>query len=163
MFEQLGLIGCGLMGGSFALALKRGALVQRVVGYSKSASTTDQALHLGVIDAIAESAPQAVAGSDIVLLADLKDANTGKIAAGPGINGPLLYVPSALDSAAAQWAEWCKAVGDPKKASAGLRRAMISRLPKRSDTAPVTSTSSSDGANWIMPTRPRSNGSRVRS
>ena len=23
MFEQLGLIGCGLMGGSFALALKR--------------------------------------------------------------------------------------------------------------------------------------------
>lgn len=36
MFEQLGLIGCGLMGGSFALALKRAGLVQRVVGYSKS-------------------------------------------------------------------------------------------------------------------------------
>ena len=36
MFEQLGLIGCGLMGGSFALALKRAGLVKRVVGYSKS-------------------------------------------------------------------------------------------------------------------------------
>ncbi|HOM15031.1 MAG TPA: prephenate dehydrogenase/arogenate dehydrogenase family protein [Rubrivivax sp.] len=69
MFNQLGVIGCGLMGGSFALALKRGALVQRVVGYSRSPSTTDQALRLGVIDAIAASAPQAVAGSDIVLLA----------------------------------------------------------------------------------------------
>ncbi|MEN9887672.1 MAG: hypothetical protein RL758_2250, partial [Pseudomonadota bacterium] len=32
MFEQLGLIGCGLMGGSFALALKKAGLVQRVVG-----------------------------------------------------------------------------------------------------------------------------------
>jgi prephenate dehydrogenase len=31
MFEQLGLIGCGLMGGSFALALKRAGLVKRVV------------------------------------------------------------------------------------------------------------------------------------
>ena len=30
MFEQLGLIGCGLMGGSFALALKRAGLVKRV-------------------------------------------------------------------------------------------------------------------------------------
>ena len=26
MFEQLGLIGCGLMGGSFALALKKAGL-----------------------------------------------------------------------------------------------------------------------------------------
>ena len=69
MFNQLGVIGCGLMGGSFALALKRGALVKRVVGYSRSPSTTDQALRLGVIDVVAESALQAVAGSDIVLLA----------------------------------------------------------------------------------------------
>ncbi|MEO7855110.1 MAG: prephenate dehydrogenase/arogenate dehydrogenase family protein [Rubrivivax sp.] len=69
MFNQLGIIGCGLMGGSFALACKRGALVKRVVGYSKSPSTTERALKLGVIDAIADSALQAVAGSDVVLLA----------------------------------------------------------------------------------------------
>lgn len=69
MFQQLGLIGCGLMGGSFALALKRGGLVRRVVGYSKSPSTTEKAKKLGVIDAIAESALQAVTGADIVLLA----------------------------------------------------------------------------------------------
>ncbi len=69
MFNQLGVIGCGLMGGSFALALKRAGLVKRVVGYSKSPSTTERARKLGVIDVAAESALLAVSGSDIVLLA----------------------------------------------------------------------------------------------
>ena len=69
MFNQLGLIGCGLMGGSFALALKRAGLVKRVIGYSKSPSTTEKAKQLGVIDTVAESALLAVSGSDIVLIA----------------------------------------------------------------------------------------------
>lgn len=69
MFEQLGVIGCGLMGGSFALAMKQQGLVRRVVGYSKSPSTTELARKLGVIDVAAESALLAVSGSDIVLLA----------------------------------------------------------------------------------------------
>ncbi|MGH8820475.1 MAG: prephenate dehydrogenase [Rhodoferax sp.] len=69
MFEQLGLIGCGLMGGSFALALKRAGLVKRIVGYSKSPSTTERARQLGVIDLEAPSALLAVSGADIVLLA----------------------------------------------------------------------------------------------
>ncbi|WGT64758.1 prephenate dehydrogenase [Variovorax paradoxus] len=69
MFEQLGLIGCGLMGGSFALALKRAKLVKRVVGYSKSPSTTERARQLGVIDVVAPSALLAVSGADLVLLA----------------------------------------------------------------------------------------------
>jgi len=68
MFNQLGVIGCGLMGGSFALALKRGGLVKRVIGYSKSPSTTERAKKLGVIDDAAESALLAVSGSDIVLI-----------------------------------------------------------------------------------------------
>ena len=69
MFEQLGLIGCGLMGGSFALALKRAGLVKRVVGYSKSPSTTERARQLGIIDVEAPSALLAVSGADIVLIA----------------------------------------------------------------------------------------------
>ena len=69
MFEQLGLIGCGLMGGSFALAMKRAGLVKRVVGYSKSPSTTERARQLGVIDVEAPSALLAVSGADIVLIA----------------------------------------------------------------------------------------------
>ncbi len=69
MFEQLGLIGCGLMGGSFALALKKAGLVKRVVGYSKSPSTTERARQKGVIDVEAPSALLAVSGADIVLVA----------------------------------------------------------------------------------------------
>lgn len=69
MFEQLGLIGCGLMGGSFALALKKAGLVKRVVGYSKSPTTTARALQMGVIDVEAPSALLAAAGADLVLLA----------------------------------------------------------------------------------------------
>ena len=69
MFNQLGVIGCGLMGGSFALALKRAGLVKRVIGYSKAPATTEKARQLGVIDQAAESALLAVSGSDIVLIA----------------------------------------------------------------------------------------------
>ena len=57
------------MGGSFALALKRAGLVKRVVGYSKSPSTTERARQLGVIDVEAPSALLAVSGADIVLIA----------------------------------------------------------------------------------------------
>jgi prephenate dehydrogenase len=69
MYQQLGVIGCGLMGGSFALALKRAGLVKRVIGYSKSPSTTENARRLGIIDQVAESALLAVSGSDLVLIA----------------------------------------------------------------------------------------------
>lgn len=57
------------MGGSFALAMKRAGLVKRVVGYSKSPSTTERARLMGVIDIEAPSALLAVSGADIVLVA----------------------------------------------------------------------------------------------
>lgn len=69
VFEQLGLIGCGLMGGSFALALKRAGLVRRVVGYSQSPATTERARQMGVIDIAAASAAQAASGADLILVA----------------------------------------------------------------------------------------------
>ena len=69
MFQQLGLIGCGLIGGSFALAMREAGLVKRVVGYSKSPTTTDKARQLGVIDIEAPSALLATSGADLVLLA----------------------------------------------------------------------------------------------
>ena len=62
MFDQLGLVGCGLMGGSFALALKRAGLVRRVVGFSPSEATRQRALAMGVIDAVALGADQAAQG-----------------------------------------------------------------------------------------------------
>ncbi len=69
MFKQLGLIGCGLMGSSFALALQRAGLVERVTGFSPSPASTAMALQMGVIDKVAASAALAVEGADLVLLA----------------------------------------------------------------------------------------------
>ncbi len=68
-FKQLGLIGCGLMGASFALALQKHGLVDKVKGFSPSARTRERALQLGVIQQATMSADQAVEGCDIVLLA----------------------------------------------------------------------------------------------
>ena len=68
-FKQLGLVGCGLMGASFALALQDKALVERVVGFSPSEGTRQKALQRGVIHQAAASAAQAVEGSDVVLIA----------------------------------------------------------------------------------------------
>lgn len=69
MFKQLGLVGCGLMGSSFALALQRAGLVERISGFSPSPATTALALKMGVIDTIASSAADAADGADLVLLA----------------------------------------------------------------------------------------------
>ena len=81
MFEQLGLIGCGLMGGSFAFALRQAGLVRHVVGYSPSPRTRERALELGVIDHAASTLEQAVAGSDLVLLAVPVAATEASLAA----------------------------------------------------------------------------------
>ena len=68
-FQQLGLVGCGLMGASFALALQDKGLVQRVVGFSPSEGTRQKALQRGVIHQAVNSAAEAVQGADLVLLA----------------------------------------------------------------------------------------------
>ena len=69
MFQRLALIGCGLIGGSFALAAKRTGLVREAVGYSLQAASSQLALERGAIDTIANSAGDAVAQADLVLVA----------------------------------------------------------------------------------------------
>ena len=88
MFDQLGLVGCGLMGGSFALALKRAGLVRRVVGFSPSEATRQRALDMGVIETMALSAAQAAQGSDIVLVAVPVAATQSTLAALAGALSP---------------------------------------------------------------------------
>ncbi len=68
-FKKLALIGCGLMGGSFALALRQAGLVQTIVGFSASEKTRQRALELQVIDQACASVAEAVQGADLVLLA----------------------------------------------------------------------------------------------
>ena len=68
-FQRLALIGCGLMGGSFALALRQQGLVDHITGYSASAASREKALSLGIVDSVSPSVTQAVQGADLVLLA----------------------------------------------------------------------------------------------
>ena len=69
MSARLALVGVGLIGGSYALALKQAGKLGSVVGCGRSRSNLDWALAHGVIDAIADSPSQAVRGADIVMLA----------------------------------------------------------------------------------------------
>jgi prephenate dehydrogenase len=68
-FQRFALIGCGLMGGSFALALRQAGLVQHIAGFSVSEKTRQCALELKVIDQACNSVAEAVQGADLVLLA----------------------------------------------------------------------------------------------
>lgn len=67
--QRLALLGCGLMGGSFALALRRAGLAGRIVSCGPDAAALAKALELGVIDEVAPSAAQAAEGADLVLVA----------------------------------------------------------------------------------------------
>lgn len=68
-FQRLALIGCGLMGGSFALALREAGLVETIVGFSASDKTRQRAVERQVIDQACASVAEAVQGADLVLLA----------------------------------------------------------------------------------------------
>lgn len=66
---KLVVIGVGLIGGSFALALKRARAVRRVVGVGRTQSNLADALRLKVIDEASRNPAQAVRDADLVLLA----------------------------------------------------------------------------------------------
>lgn len=66
--NKLVVIGVGLIGGSFALALKKARLVKEVVGVGRSRKNLNDALRLGVIDRAETDAAKAVAGADLVLV-----------------------------------------------------------------------------------------------
>ena len=69
-WRQVTVAGCGLIGSSFALALKRAQLAERVLGWDTSASVLDQAAVLGVIDDVDDAFSVGdVSTSDLIYLA----------------------------------------------------------------------------------------------
>jgi len=69
MIQHLLIVGVGLIGGSFALDLKRQGLVERVTGIGRSRANLETALQLGVIDAIGRNLASAAADADLIMLA----------------------------------------------------------------------------------------------
>ncbi|CAN1723123.1 Cyclohexadienyl dehydrogenase [Hyphomicrobium sp. 1Nfss2.1] len=68
MFERVALIGIGLIGSSISHAARRGGLAKEIVGSARTRSTVDTALKLGLISKGYDSAIEAVAGADLVIL-----------------------------------------------------------------------------------------------
>ena len=66
---KVAVIGVGLIGGSFALALKQAKLASHVVGVGRNAANLKVALERGAIDSIAPDAATAARGADLVLIA----------------------------------------------------------------------------------------------
>ena len=65
---KLVVCGVGLIGGSFALALKQAGYVEQVVGMGRNRSTLEAAKQLGLIDEIGSDWATALQGADLVLL-----------------------------------------------------------------------------------------------
>ncbi|MDP1592801.1 MAG: prephenate dehydrogenase/arogenate dehydrogenase family protein [Gallionella sp.] len=63
------IFGVGLIGGSFALALRRANAVTEVVGFGRSEATLEQARSLGIVDRIGQDVAAEVNDADLVLLA----------------------------------------------------------------------------------------------
>jgi prephenate dehydrogenase len=66
---KLAVIGVGLIGGSFALGLKKAKAVSHVVGVGRNAANLKLALERGIIDAIAPDPGAAARDADLVLVA----------------------------------------------------------------------------------------------
>ena len=67
--NKVAIFGVGLIGGSFALALKKAQAVRQIVGVERSATALERAKELGIIDAVASSVADAVDGADLILIA----------------------------------------------------------------------------------------------
>jgi prephenate dehydrogenase len=68
-FGKTAVIGVGLIGGSFGLALKASGLCGRVIGAGRSAANLELAVARGAIDAFETGAAAAVRDADLVLVA----------------------------------------------------------------------------------------------
>jgi prephenate dehydrogenase len=87
---KLAVIGVGLVGGSFALALRRAGAAASIAGYDRDVQALERAAALGVIDTACTSASEAARGAELVVVAVPVRAV-----------GPVLHdVALALDAAA---------------------------------------------------------------
>ncbi len=67
--KRVAVIGVGLIGGSFAMALRRAGGVTSIVGVDRDAQSLERAAALGVIDTAAGSVSEATKGADLVMVA----------------------------------------------------------------------------------------------
>ncbi|MDR4495229.1 MAG: prephenate dehydrogenase [Nitrospirales bacterium] len=69
LFQQVTIIGVGLLGGSLGLALKQLGLAKTVIGVGRSRANLELAMNMEAIDAFVGDAKEVVGQSDFVVLA----------------------------------------------------------------------------------------------
>jgi prephenate dehydrogenase len=68
-FNQVAIVGVGLIGGSLGMELKRGGLAGSVVGIGRRVENLQTAVRMGAIDRYVAAAAEGVRGADLVVLA----------------------------------------------------------------------------------------------
>jgi len=69
MIRQIAVIGLGLIGGSFALAMRKHQVCEKITGFDQSEESLAAAVQLGMIDEAADSIGNAVKDADLIMLA----------------------------------------------------------------------------------------------
>ena len=105
-WERVTVVGCGLVGASFALALKGAGACGRVAGWDVRASALEESLRLGAIDEVdAAFAGGGVSPSDLVYLA----APVGQIIEFLRAGAPRVKHGAVVTDAGSTKAEVCRA------------------------------------------------------
>ncbi len=68
LYDRVALIGLGLIASSMCHAIRRAGLAREIVGYARSAETRETAREIGLCDHVADSAAEAAADADLVVL-----------------------------------------------------------------------------------------------
>ena len=69
LFEQMTIVGVGLIGGFMARKAREEGLVEKFIGFGRTKKNLDSAVSLGVIDSYESDLMDAVKGSDLVVIA----------------------------------------------------------------------------------------------
>ncbi len=67
-YKHVALIGLGLLASSISLAMRRAGMEAKITGTARSPETRETALRIGLVDAVYETAAEAVKGADLVIL-----------------------------------------------------------------------------------------------
>lgn len=67
IYERVALIGLGLIASSMALGMRERGLVGQIVGHARTRETRETALELGLVDAVFDTAAEAVKDADLVV------------------------------------------------------------------------------------------------
>ncbi|MFQ3550233.1 MAG: prephenate dehydrogenase/arogenate dehydrogenase family protein, partial [Armatimonadota bacterium] len=68
VFDQIAIVGVGLIGGSIGLVAKSKRIVNKVVGIGRSEEKLKKAFHLGAIDIISTDFENGAANADLVII-----------------------------------------------------------------------------------------------